>query len=70
MKNVKFVWTETSRASKIIKMKLTKAPILQHLDFSNVFEVACNVSQLGIGGVLSQERHLIAYFGEKLNDAK
>ena len=25
---------------------------------------------MGIGGVLSQERHLIAYFSEKLYDAK
>ena len=38
-------------------------------DFSKIFEVACDTFDIGIG-VLAQDGNPIAYFSEKLNDAK
>ena len=35
-----------------------------------MIEVTCDTSELAIGGVLSQENHPVAYFSEKLNDAR
>lgn len=58
------------RAFLVVKQKLIKDPILHHPDLSKVFEVARNASGVGIGGVLSQEGHPIAFFSEKLNQAR
>ena len=66
-----FVWTKAaSRAFQELKEKMTEAPILRLPDFFKPFEVSCDASRVDIGGVLSQEGHPIAFFSEKLNDAK
>ena len=39
-------------------------------NFNKVFQVDCDASGSAIGAVLTQEGKSIAYFSEKLNDAK
>ena len=53
-----------------MKQKVTEQPILALLDYNKVFQADCDASGTIIGVVLSQEGRPIAYFSEKLNDAK
>ncbi|XP_062217663.1 uncharacterized protein LOC133917845 [Phragmites australis] len=67
-KDVPFKWgAEQDRAFVELKRKLCEAPLLQLPNFGKTFEVECDASGIGIGGVLIQEGKPIAYFSEKLN---
>ena len=71
MKQGEFVWIKaTAKAFNEVKQKMTEAPVMHLPDFTKPFKVEFDASGIGIGGVLSQECHPIAYFNEKLNDAK
>jgi hypothetical protein len=66
-KGVPFYWGAAQEHSfNTLIDKLTHAPLLQLPDFGKTFELECDASGIGIGGVLLQEGKPIAYFSEKL----
>nr|XP_025665001.1 uncharacterized protein LOC112763582 [Arachis hypogaea] len=66
-----FKWDpEQELAFNTLKDLLCSAPILILPKFSITFEIECNASGIGIGAVLMQEKRAIAYFNEKLNEAR
>jgi len=71
LKHSSFKWNpKVQQAFEEIKKKLTQAPMLALPCFRKIFELECDASEVTIGGVLTQERHPIAYFNEKLCDSK
>ena len=69
-KDVSFNWGEKQESAfQQLKENLTNAPILALPNFSKTFELECDASGVGIGAVLLQGGHLIAYFSGKLHGA-
>jgi hypothetical protein len=61
-KEAKFKWSPQCEEAFLTLMKLlTTAPVLAQPDIEKPFDVYCDASDTGIGGVLMQDGHTIAY---------
>jgi hypothetical protein len=67
-KKVAFCWTEEAQKT-FDKMKevMSSCPVLALLDFTQPFVLECDASGVGIGAVLMQQKHPIAYERRKLS---
>jgi len=67
-KNVPFVWTPvTQQAFETLKLSLTSAPVLALPDFQHAFVLETDASDFGIGAVLMQNNHPIAFLSQALS---
>jgi hypothetical protein len=66
-KNTVFSWTsDHETAFQTLKMALIQTPVLALPNFSQSFCVETNASDLGVGAVLMQNKHPIAYISKYL----
>jgi len=68
-KGVKFEWTPRCEESfQRIKELLTSAPVIKIADPSEYFVVCTDACKQGIGGVLTQNGHVVCYESRKLKE--
>jgi hypothetical protein len=66
-KGNKYVWSEAcDEAVKHLKKLLTTSPVLAQPDTTKLFDVYCDASSTGLGGVLMQEGRVISYSSRQL----
>jgi hypothetical protein len=66
-KDKKFVWSKACQNSfDELRKRLTTAPVLAMPDIRKSFSIYCDASKQGLGCVLMQEGHVIAYASRQL----
>ena len=66
-KNVPFLWTSiTKTAFQVLKQQLITAPVLALPNFDQPFTVETDACDRGIGAILQQQGHPIAFMSKAL----
>ena len=66
-KDTKFKWTDECEPSfQELKKRLVTAPVLILPDIRKDFQVYCDASRLGLGGVLMQDGRVVSYASRQL----
>jgi hypothetical protein len=66
-KENKYVWSDAcDEAFKLLKKLLTTSPVLAQPNTDKLFDVYCDASSTGLGGVLMQEGRVISYSSRQL----
>jgi hypothetical protein len=68
LKKSSFKWNNSAQECfETLKRVMSSTPVLATLDSAKPFVVECDASRIGIGAVLMQDGHPIAFESRKLN---
>ena len=66
-KDLAYEWnSECEQSFMSLKEKLTTAPVLVIPDSNKSYQIFCDASKMGLGGVLMQDGQVVAYASRQL----